>query len=105
MSRVSEDEVLLLWRALRSFRSGRRPVCAPSGRPPTSPCPLFDRCERWEHGQDDYELALIETDEQTERRRANWPCSRLLDLLGPGLAELRNRPLSPSAQLAAEGGR
>jgi len=29
MSRVSEDEVLLLWRALRAFRSGKKPPPAP----------------------------------------------------------------------------
>jgi hypothetical protein len=28
-------------------------------------------------------LSLEETIEETERRRAAWPCSRLLDLLGP----------------------
>ena len=36
------------------------------------------------HGQpDDYNTALDEDAETTERRRANWPCTRLLDLLGP----------------------
>lgn len=82
MARVGEQEVLLLWRALRGFRSGKAPQCAPRGRPPRSPCPLYDRCDRWS-GPDDYRLSLEETTEQTERRRASWPCSRLLDLLGP----------------------
>jgi len=27
VAKVSEDEVLLLWRALMAFRSGRRPAC------------------------------------------------------------------------------
>jgi hypothetical protein len=82
MPRVSEDEVLLLWRALRRLRSGKRPGCAPRGRPARSDCPLFDRCPRWS-GPDDNRLSLEESPEQTERRRAAWPCSRLLDLLGP----------------------
>jgi hypothetical protein len=40
------------------------------------------RCPRWQ-GPDDRLLSLEETIEETERRRAAWPCSRLLDLLGP----------------------
>jgi hypothetical protein len=85
MALVSEFEVLLYWRALRHFRSGRRPGCAPRGSPPRSECPLFETCPRW-HGQpDDYAAALDEDEQQTERRRASWPCSRLLDLLGPEL--------------------
>jgi hypothetical protein len=47
MARVSDDEVLLLWRALSAFRSGGRPRCAPRGRPATSDCPLYDYCPRW----------------------------------------------------------
>ncbi len=83
MAVVNEMEVLLYWRALRHFRTGRRPPCAPRGKPPVSICPLFDACPRW-HGQpDDYNTALDEDAETTERRRANWPCTRLLDLLGP----------------------
>jgi hypothetical protein len=82
MGRVNDDEVLLLWRALTKFRSGKRPACAPRGRPPQSSCPLFDRCPRWQQ-PDDYELSLEETVAETERRRAKWPCSRVLDLLGP----------------------
>lgn len=83
MSRVSDAEVLLCWRALHRFRTGRTPGCAPRGRPPTSACPLFDACPRW-HGQpDDYQAALVEDEDATERRRAAWPCSRVLDLLGP----------------------
>jgi len=77
---VSEDEVLTLWRALLRFRSGPRPGCAPSGKPPHSECPLFSACPRWQE-RDDLELSFQEDFEQTERRRAAWPCSRLLDLL------------------------
>jgi hypothetical protein len=87
MSRVSEDEVLLLWRALRRFRSGKAAACAPRGRPPRSECPLYEGCDRW-RGPDDYLLGLDETPEQTERRRASWPCSRVLDLLGPDVTHL-----------------
>ncbi len=88
MSRVSEDEVLLLWRALRAFRSGSKPQCAPRGRPVRSDCPLYDGCPRW-HGQPDDRLAsLEETLEEIERRRAGWPCSRLLELLSPDLTRI-----------------
>jgi hypothetical protein len=83
MAAVSEGDVLLLWRALRSFRSGARPTCAPRGRPAVSACPLFDHCPRW-HGQADDAIASItETVAQTEHRQATWPCSRLLDVLSP----------------------
>jgi hypothetical protein len=89
MSGVSQDEVLLLWRALRAFRSGKRPLCAARGRPPgLSGCPLYDRCPRW-HGQpDDWQASLDETADQAERRRSGWPCSRLLDLLSPDLKRI-----------------
>ena len=82
MATVDDDEVLLLWRALSAFRSGAIPACRPHGSPARSQCPLCDRCPRW-HQPDDRQLSLDETLEQTERRRAAWPCSRLLDLLGP----------------------
>lgn len=82
MAQVSEDEVLLLWRALSRLRSGRNPGCAARGRPPRSDCPLHGHCPRW--GQPgDYIASMEETAEETERRRAAWPCTRLLDLLGP----------------------
>jgi hypothetical protein len=88
MARVSDDEVLLLWRALRSFRSGAKPRCAARGRPAASPCPLHERCPRW-HGQpDDHAACLTETLAETERRQATWPCSTLLDLLSPDLSML-----------------
>jgi hypothetical protein len=88
MARVSDDEVLLLWRALRAFRSGGRPRCAPRGRPVTSDCPLYDRCPRW-HGQPDDRIAsFTETSVETECRQAAWPCSMLLDLLTPDLTRL-----------------
>jgi hypothetical protein len=88
MARVSDDEVLLLWRALRTFRSGRQPVCRPRGRPARSVCPLHESCPRW-HGQpDDWAASLEEAAELTERRRAAWPCSRLMELLAPGLTRI-----------------
>jgi hypothetical protein len=88
MARVSEDDVLLLWRALRAFRSGARPRCAPRGRPATSDCPLYDGCPRWRGQPDDRLATFTETAEETERRRAAWPCSRLMDLLTPDLTRL-----------------
>jgi hypothetical protein len=82
MATVSDNEVLLLWRTLSVFRSSVSPGCRPEGNPPRSQCPLLARCPRW-YGPDDRLLSLEETVEETERRRAAWPCSRLLDLLGP----------------------
>lgn len=87
MPKVSQDEVLLLWRALRAFRSGKMAPCAPRGRPPESKCPLYSSCDRWS-GPDDYRLSLEETEAQSERRRAGWPCSRLLELLGPETSQI-----------------
>lgn len=81
MAEVSDEEVLLLWRALTHFRTGKRPVCAASTRLP-SPCPLFHDCPRWT-APDDYSTSMSETLDQTELRRAGWPCSRILGLLGP----------------------
>ena len=46
MAKVSDDEVLLLWRALMAYRSGPRPACRAQGKPPRSPCPLYARCPR-----------------------------------------------------------
>ncbi len=88
MSRVSEDETLLLWRALRAFRSGKRPLCAPRGRPLRSDCPLYDGCPRWLGQPDDWLANLEETVEEIDRRRAGWLCSRLLDLLSPDLTRI-----------------
>ncbi len=90
MARVSDGEVLLLWRALRAFRSGARSACAPRGRPAASACPLFDRCPRWRGQSDDGHAALTESLAETERRRATWPCSPLLDLLSPDLTRIGN---------------
>lgn len=87
MAAVGDAETLLLWRALSSFRSGRRPGCRPVGTKGRSPCPLYDACPRWA-GPDDRDLAFEESFEDTERRRASWPCSRLLDLLEPGVIRL-----------------
>lgn len=81
MAKVGDDEVLLLWRALTHFRTGRHPACAARGKRP-SPCPLHHTCPRWA-GPDDDTASLEETIDQIERRRSSWPCSRLLDLLGP----------------------
>jgi hypothetical protein len=82
MTQVDDDEVLLLWRALHAFRSGGRAPCAPRGNPSRSRCPLFAKCPRWS-GPDDQRLAYDETVEETEARRSAWPCSRILDALGP----------------------
>lgn len=87
MARVSENDVLLLWRALMAFRSGRRPACRAAGQPPRSPCPLHAQCPRWA-GPEDYYAVMEETIEQTERRRAAWPCSRLAELLSPELRRI-----------------
>jgi hypothetical protein len=88
MARVSEDEVLLLYRALRSFRSGKRPLCAARGHPPRSECPLHGQCPRWRGQPDDWLASMEETAEQIERRRSAWPCSRVLDLLSPELTRI-----------------
>jgi hypothetical protein len=87
VAKVSDDEVLLLWRALMAFRSGPRPACRATGRPLRSPCPLHGDCPRWD-GPDDYQAVMEETPEQTERRQAAWPCTRLADLLSPELRHL-----------------
>ncbi len=89
MAEVSDDEVLLLWRALMAFRSGLagRPACRATGKPGRSPCPLHDQCPRWD-GPDDYLAVMEETPEQTEQRRSVWPCTRLADLLSPDLKRI-----------------
>jgi hypothetical protein len=83
MSRVSEDEVLLMYRALRAFRSGKKPACGQRGHPASSQCPLHGACPRWRGQPDDWLASMEESAEETERRRSSWPCSRLLDLLSP----------------------
>jgi hypothetical protein len=88
MARVTDDEVLLLWRALRAFRSGSRARCAPRGRPAASDCPLYSRCPRWRGQPDDRLATLTETAAETERRQAAWPCSTLLNLLTPDLTRI-----------------
>jgi hypothetical protein len=87
VAKVSEDEVLLLWRALAAYRSGRRPGCQAKGKPARSPCPLHGQCPRWD-GPDDYLAVMDETPEQTEQRRGAWPCTRLADLLSPDLRRI-----------------
>jgi hypothetical protein len=88
MAQVTDDDVLLLWRALRAFRSGARPACKPQGKPARSGCPLHAKCPRWPDGVDDRQAILEETLEQTDARRASWPCSRIMDLLGPGVTRI-----------------
>jgi hypothetical protein len=85
---VSEDEVLLLWRALRAFRSGKRPLCAARGTPSRSDCPFHSGCPRWQGQPDDWLATLDETPAETERRRSEWPCSRMLDVLSPDVAQI-----------------
>lgn len=86
MPQVSEDQVLLPWRALPAFRPRARPRCAPHGRPRASDCPLFDGCPRWP-GQPGGRLASFsETIEETER--AACPCSTLLAMLGPDVTTI-----------------
>jgi len=87
VAKVSEDDVLLLWRALMAFRSGKRPACQATGKPPRSPCPLFPPWPRWD-GPVDYYAVMEETPEQTEQRRSAWPCSRLAGLLSPELRHI-----------------
>lgn len=88
LARVSEDEVLLLWRALRAFRSGKRAPCAARGDPPHSDCPFHACCPRWQGQPDDWLASLDETPAQTERRRSAWPCSRVLDVLSPDVTRI-----------------
>jgi hypothetical protein len=88
MPRVSEDQVLLLWRALHAFRSGAKPRCAPRGRPPASDCPLIGACPRWQGQPDDRLASFSESLEETERRRATWPCSTLLAMLSPDVTSI-----------------
>ncbi len=88
MSRVSDAEVLLLWRALRAFRSGRKPACAARGHPASSRCPVYESCPRWQGQPDDWAASLEETAEEIERRRMTWPCTRILDLLTPDLTRI-----------------
>lgn len=88
MAQVTEDDVLLLWRALRAYRSGARPACQPRGRPRRSPCPFHESCPRWRGQADDRTAIMAETLEQIEARRAAWPCSRILDLLTPEVTRI-----------------
>ena len=70
-----------------AFRSGKRPACQATGKPPRSPCPLYHHLSL--PGTDPVKQ---ETPEQTEQRRSAWTCSRLASLLSlncgtSGLAE------------------
>lgn len=88
MAQVSDDEVLLLWRALREFRSGARPACRPKGRARQSDCPIASHCPRWGSDIDDRLAIFDETLAQTEARRAAWPCSRVMNVLAPGVTRI-----------------
>lgn len=88
MARVSENEVLPLWRALRAFRSGSKPRCAPHERPARSDCPLYEGCQRWRGQPDDWLASLEKSAAETGRRRSTWPCSKLMDLLSPDLTRI-----------------
>ncbi len=90
--RLAPDEVLLLWRTVLRFRSGRNPLCAARGTPPKSECPLYRACPRWSQG-DDRKLALEEDFEETERRQKAWPCSRIMGLLDPEVNWIGERRL------------
>jgi hypothetical protein len=72
MAKVSEDEVLLLWRALVAFRSGRRPACGAKGRPPRSSARCVTSALAGD-GPDDY-LAVME--ERRSRPSADVPLGR-----------------------------
>jgi len=80
--RLQEEEVLLLWRALLRFRSGREPRCAVQGTPPISQCPIQGACPRWAHGEGEGTSASGSA-EDIDDQQDMWPCNRLLDLLDP----------------------
>lgn len=82
MATVDSDEVLLLWRSVSAYRSGVRPACQPRGPGRRSDCPLYARCPHWSQPED-RRLVFEESFSDTDRRRASWPCSRLLEALGP----------------------
>ena len=46
MARVSEEEVLLVWRALVAFRSGPRPACGAKGNSPGNITGQYVGCPR-----------------------------------------------------------
>jgi hypothetical protein len=69
-----------------SGRARRRPA-RQAIAPRAASAALYETCDRWSE-PDDYRLSLEETVEQSERRRARWPCSRLLELLGPGISRV-----------------
>jgi hypothetical protein len=57
------------------------------GQATAQPMSALRECPRW-RGPDDYLAVMEETPEQTERRRAAGPCSRLADLLSPELRRI-----------------
>ena len=81
-SALSETDVLMMFRALHRFRAGRTPICAPKGKPPRSECPFYSKCPRWQTEGGDW-VSLDEDFDSAEKRRAAWPCSRVLSLLEP----------------------
>lgn len=86
---VAPDEVLLLWRALLHFRSGRDPGCSPTPKGSASRCPLRPTCPRWAEptGPRPDGGELVDLDQQD-----TWPCARLLDLLDADVSWLGRRP-------------
>jgi hypothetical protein len=88
MAQVTEDDVLLLWRALRAFRSGSRSACQPQGRPQCGPCPFYRVCQRWRGQVDDRIAIMDETLGQIEAWRSAWPCTRILNLLTPEVTRI-----------------
>jgi hypothetical protein len=85
---IGSNDVLLLWRALLHFRSGRHPACAPTPKGSTSRCPLFLTCSRWASppGSRGDSEGFLDLDEQDA-----WACARLLDLLDPDVSWLGPR--------------
>ena len=69
---VNESEVLLLWRALRRFRSREDSRLRTTRPAPAQQLPALCRLSTVGNEPDDYRLSLEETLEQTERRRARW---------------------------------
>lgn len=75
---------------LAAWRRGSPPIAAAAA---DSPC-IREQAgrqvmSRVSEGQpDDWAASLDETTAETDRRRATWPCSRLLDLLSPELTRI-----------------
>lgn len=87
MSKVDSNEVLLLWRALLWFRRGPKPICGIRNAHQDSPCPFFDACPRW-NDPENFQVTVDHDTATAERRQRHWPCSRLLELLGPDITRI-----------------